>query len=352
MICQICSSPMSEPVQELCLLPSVTSDSRPWSAGRTVQVCPGCGVMKRVTSEYLSKDIYADYKMFDHSGGNDQINFSGVAEGRTSKILNFVSDIMPVPKSVLDIGSGSGAGLKSLSRRFPEASIYGFEPHADLDKEFPYNIVVFRNRPINEKFDLITLFHVFEHVEDIHEMLSYIKSSLTPEGHVLIQVPYVLEGAFDLVIADHVWHFTKKSLVKALNASGFSVAYVGNECIRKEITVVAYLSDSVCEYMAEERTYADIISWLLSYKSFLDNITESKVAIYGSGPTAAWVGSILDDKVAMYLDDDQCRLGAMFNGIPIRSTDWLDKGFPVVAPFPDWQLEEIKAKNPTLRFLC
>ena len=62
-----------------------------------------------------------------------------------------------------------------------------------------------------------------------------------------------------------------------------------------------------------------------------------------------WTGNILGhEKVYSYLDDDSSRWGE-FNDKPVQHPEQCD--LPVVAPFPDWQLSEIKAKHPELRIL-
>ncbi len=325
MNCPICSSPMSEPVQELFALPSVASDCRPWSAGRSVQICPGCGVMKRVTNGQFDHDVYKEYTSYPEP------------TGRTKKVLEFVKDKMSAPESILDIGCGKGDGLVELANQYPLAKVKGYEP------------TVHSERPTG-KYDFITLFHVFEHVEDLHEMLSYIKSSLTENGYVLIQVPYAAMWPFDLIITDHEWHFGINVLIDLLIANGFDVKYGGNGCIRKEITLVAALGvgnrdKTYCEYWGLPDI--DPINWLLSFKSKLDSINKP-VAVYGTSVSAMWAASILGKKVVCYLDDDPKRIGE-FNGKPVEHSYLCS--LPIVAPFPDWQLLEIKTKNPNLRFL-
>ncbi len=325
MNCPICSSPMSKPVNALFALPSVASDCRPWSNGRSIRICSGCGVMKRVTNADFNPDVYKEYTSYPEP------------MGRTKKILDFVKDSMPEPKSVLDIGCGKGDGIAILQDWSPFAKVSGYEP------------TIHKQRP-DGKFDFITLFHVFEHVEDLHEMLTYIKSSLTKNGHVLIQVPYAVMWPFDLVIADHEWHFNHKSLIELLDNNGLKACVIDghgvNTLIPKELTVLASIG---------MRAYTDFtpidynnpIDWLLNFKSKLDSINES-VAVYGTSVSAMWAGNILGDKVIMYLDDDNNRLGE-FNGKPVVNPYLC--AWPVVSPFPDWQLAEIKAKHPPLRFL-
>lgn len=323
MFCSICSSSMSESVQELFALPSVASDCRPWSNGRSVQICSGCGVMKRVISNDFNHDVYKKYTSYPEP------------TGRTAKVLEFIKDRMPAPNRVLDIGAGDGHGMRVMEDFFPDAMVLGYEP--TINSERPY-----------QKFDLITLFHVFEHVEDLHEMLAYIKFSLTENGHVLIQVPYAAMWPFDLIIADHEWHFNMISLRALLHNSEWSVVYVGNEVIGKEITLLAYPA-KINEQVAfdEQWINRESIDWLLNFKSNLDGINE-RVAVYGTSVSAMWAGNILGDKVVMYLDDDNNRLGE-FNGKPVANPYLC--ALPIVAPFPDWQMVEIKEKHPGLKIL-
>ena len=277
--------------------------------------------MERVTNEQFNADVYKDYTYYPEP------------TGRTKKILEFVKDKMPEPKTILDVGCGYGHGMKVMQEFFQEAKVSGCEPTRGLP------------RP-NDKFDLITLFHVFEHVVDLREMLAYIKSSLTEDGHVLIQVPYAAMWPFDLVIADHEWHFTKEALMNILDKCGFLIDYIGNDVIRKEITVLAYSAFSRARiWKCEDKN--NPVDWLLSFKSKLDKITEPAV-VYGTSVSAMWAGNILGDKVICYIDDDQARWGK-FNGKSAVAI--IDRHMPVIAPFPDWQFEDIKAKHPNLRFL-
>lgn len=334
MTCDICGSSMSAPISALYALPSITSDCRSWTAGRSVKICEGCGVMKRVLhplAEADFKNVYNDYRSYPEP------------EGRTAKILDFVKDKMPKPKSILDVGCGQGVGLKILCDFFPSANSFGYDPYSEN----------YKNKPIG-KFDLITLFHVLEHIEDVHEMLAYVKSSLTKNGNVLIQVPYAIMWPFDLVLADHWRHFTLASLYTFLNLNGFSIDYAGNDVIKKEFTVLAHAQgiNSKPIYI-HDKTKDNHIDWLLRFKNKLDAISE-KVAIYGTGPAAAWTGNILGDKVVCYYDDDMSRVGKEFNGKEVYNPKhvYRDIHFPVVAPFPDWQIQAIKDKNPRMNFIC
>lgn len=326
MICPICNSMMSEPIKELFALPSVTSDCRPWGNGRSVCVCNGCGVMRRaIKYDTLFDHVYDNYKSYPEP------------DGRTRKIIEYTENKMSSPRFVLDIGTGEGDALYVLAKKYPKAIIQGFDPHSS-------NSVVLKERP-NRKYDLVTMFHVLEHIDDIHEMLSYVKSILTQNGHLLIQIPLAEMWPFDLVISDHFWHFNVPSIVKFLRKNGLGINYIGSDVIKKELTVLASWNGASIVISPEKSR--DSINWIINYKKFLDMVDEG-VSVYGTGPAAAWAGGILGDKVYTYLDDDFARIGT-FNGKSVQPPE--ECSIPVVAPFPDWQLPFIKVKHSQLRFL-
>jgi SAM-dependent methyltransferase len=353
--CYICFSPMRPPIGELFDLPSVTSDCRAWAPGRSVRICPCCGVMERAVKPFAPFDtIYDNYDMFPHADGGDQINFSGNPQGRTSKILNFIGDMLGNSLGkVLDIGCGNGAGVRALSKKFPTAAVYGCDPNSDLKPmHFPENVTILDEMPSRGQFSLVTMFHVLEHLMDPYDMLEYVDSIMAPHGRLLIQVPYAIMGAFDLVVADHIWHFTMKSLLLLLNNAGFYAVYIGNDVITKEITVVAARGEPLHQrriHFKEAAHCQDSIDELLDYKEFLDGL-EQKVAVYGTGPAAAWVHAVIGDKIEYFMDDDSARVGKRFQGKPILSTN--GNNLPVIAPFPEHQLQEVMKRNPGLGFIA
>jgi SAM-dependent methyltransferase len=81
----------------------------------------------------------------------------------------------------------------------------------------------------NLKFDAITLWHVLEHVTDLNETLSTFKSSLKPEGVLIIAVPNHLSfdarhyeqfwAAYD--VPRHLYHFEPKTMENLLKGFGF-----------------------------------------------------------------------------------------------------------------------------------
>ncbi len=77
----------------------------------------------------------------------------------------------------------------------------------------------------DESFEVITLWHVLEHMEKLNEAIKKIKSCLTPNGILLLALPnhhsYDAKiykehwAAYD--IPRHLWHFSPDTLEKLLN---------------------------------------------------------------------------------------------------------------------------------------
>ena len=364
--CKVCSGELLHFELNLYEFPTITSDSRPWPPGRSVATCKACGLTQRILlPEAISsfENVYANYDMFSHAKlASDQQNFdnNGVFEGRTKKILKFIQNkLVKSPHSVLDIGSGSGAGLIALAEQFPFASVDGYEPNggpAERQTALPANVSILNQLPEAEKkYDLITLFHVLEHVDDIFKLFKFITSALTPAGQVLIQVPYHVCNPFDFIIADHLWHFSKKSIVSLLEKTNFTVNYIGNELLEKELTILAIPATPAKSLIIANETGQEIetIAWLLKYKLYLDSLKKDnlRLAVYGTGPAGAWTGAILGDTVVAYVEDDPARVHSTFNTKPVLSPLEIDKSVPIVAAFPDKQARRIAKNNKDLNIL-
>ena len=82
------------------------------------------------------------------------------------------------------------------------------------------------------KYEVITLWHVLEHVPNLQEYISELKKLLKPNGVLIVAVPnfksydaeYYNEfwAAFD--VPRHLWHFSKKSIDLLFSKHGMSVS--------------------------------------------------------------------------------------------------------------------------------
>ena len=100
------------------------------------------------------------------------------------------------PKTVLDIGCGTGTVSAGLAAVYPQVQFVGADSdrrsleHAQSRTRHP-NLRFFHTSELrhHQKFDLIVASEVIEHVDAPSEFLSFIRGRLAREGHVILTLP-------------------------------------------------------------------------------------------------------------------------------------------------------------------
>jgi len=138
--------------------------------------------------------------------------------------LKLIHSFNPEEKKLLDIGCGTGSFLEVAKNSGWEVT--GIEPdeaaRSIANKQTNnavYNIEKLQNLEDNS-FDVITLWHVFEHLPNLDEQTSNFKKLLKPNGTLVIAVPNYKSfdaqyyknfwAAYD--VPRHLWHFSQKSI--------------------------------------------------------------------------------------------------------------------------------------------
>ncbi|WP_335966711.1 class I SAM-dependent methyltransferase [Galbibacter sp. PAP.153] len=147
---------------------------------------------------------------------------------------NVIKKYHPKAKSLLDIGSGTGDFIKYLNKYY---NCFGTEPNKNARKISikKGNTVVEKTEDLPlKKFDVITLWHVFEHLHNPEEELRKIKSLLSNDGILIIAVPNYRSydakhykenwAAYD--VPRHLWHFDKTAMETLLGKENIFVVKI------------------------------------------------------------------------------------------------------------------------------
>lgn len=135
--------------------------------------------------------------------------------------LNLINSLQSKKGKLLDIGAGTGDFL--LVAKNNGWNITGVEP-SEKAKEIAKSKGVFfvekTNVLENHSFDVITMWHVLEHVPDLDQQIKELKRLLKPSGTLIVAVPNFKSfdskhygkfwAAFDVPI--HFWHFSKTAI--------------------------------------------------------------------------------------------------------------------------------------------
>lgn len=242
------------------------------SAKLTFNKCPSCGssdIRKVVTC----KDYTVSHEYFDiwecgdctlrftqdipdiknigpYYQSDSYISHSDTEKGLVNKVykiarnytlnwkMNLVETSLGKNKQkgkLLDIGSGTGAFLQRVVAS--GWSVTGIEPDEGarticktkygLQADSPEKLFEFQD----EQYDAVTMWHVLEHVHQLHEYMDQVKRVLKPNGVALIALPNYTSGdakhykeywaAYD--VPRHLYHFSPSALSRLVNQHGLQV---------------------------------------------------------------------------------------------------------------------------------
>ncbi len=137
--------------------------------------------------------------------------------------LNLINSLQQNKGKILDIGAGTGEFLSVAQQDGWQTT--GVEP-SDKAKQIAINKGVSFVEAIaqleDRSFDVITMWHVLEHVPDLDHQIKELKRLLKPTGSLIIAVPNFKSfdaqyygkfwAAYDVPI--HFWHFSKTTIQK------------------------------------------------------------------------------------------------------------------------------------------
>lgn len=353
--CIACTADRLLEISGFSQLPRVTSDSKPFRSGGRLAVCQACGMVQKLPdAQWLAEigDIYRDYEMYHQSAANDQAVFdpvSGKPMGRCEVLARRLleSGSLSSSGSLLDVGAGSGAMLAAFSTACPGWRLYGL----DLDdrkeqslRTIPRFEQLFTTPPeqVGQRFDLLTLIHSLEHFPDPVAMLRSLRGLIAPGGRLFVQVNNADRTPFDLVVADHMSHFTPQSLGCLVARAGLGVEGVRTDWVNKELSLLAtdvpHAAAPQCEEpaAATARVRRDV-AWLVGMLDHARGTAlqagKGRFGVFGTSVAATWLASGLGDDIDFYVDEDPARRGRTHLSRPILTPDQVPSGATVYLAF-------------------
>ena len=144
--------------------------------------------------------------------------------------IKLIEHYVPQGK-LLDIGAGTGDFLRVAAQR--GWSVSGVEPEKKArDRAEEKGILLKEDQThITDTYQVITLWHVLEHVPNLQEQIAFLKDHLTKGGLLVIAVPNYRSrdaqhygkywAAYD--VPRHLWHFSQESIRLLFIEKGFQL---------------------------------------------------------------------------------------------------------------------------------
>lgn len=202
--------------------------------------CKNCGF--RFTQDVPDQDHIGEYYK-----GEIFISHSDTKEGVVNRLYHRARKVMLDRKyslihrlssgrELMDFGAGTGYFLDHMRQR--GYTVHGVEidsgARAFAQKKFGIHIDgidTFYESKAQEAYDVITMWHVLEHIEDPHDLLQRLHRMLRPGGKMLIALPnhnssdgkkyQQYWSAYD--VPRHLWHFEPKTLELMIEQNGWKM---------------------------------------------------------------------------------------------------------------------------------
>ncbi|MEK6152861.1 class I SAM-dependent methyltransferase [Flavobacteriaceae bacterium 3-367] len=183
------------------------------------------------------KKYYESEAYISHTDANksfvDRI-YQQIKKRSLRKKVKLLDTYVQSKKSLLDIGAGTGDFLLAAKRGNYEVS--GVEPNqkaAQLAAAKGLTLVPELRLLPKQEYELITLWHVLEHLPNLEEQIVQMKKVLAQNGTLIVAVPNFKSydaryyknfwAAYD--VPRHLWHFSKTAIQKIFEEHGMQLVH-------------------------------------------------------------------------------------------------------------------------------
>ena len=198
-----------------------------------IMECLSCGLVFLSSFKHINQDFYEQACMHEELPDIDAWLEKLACDD--NRRFNFLKPLIE-NKSVLDFGCGPGGFLNYA--RTKALRISGVELEKRLKPYFlKKGLEVFSNiDAITGKFDVITLFHVLEHIKDPIAILRKLAGKLCDNGCIIVEVPSADDALLRLYEntnfseftywSCHLFLFNQSTIVYIAEKAGLKVNYV------------------------------------------------------------------------------------------------------------------------------
>ena len=355
MNCLVCNSSSTQQIYANIEGASITSLGAAINSPTRVYYCDHCGHLQN--EQTIDTDHYYDQHYNINTDSEDEDQLYALVDGkpvfRSAHQSRTALARMGLEQGarILDYGCGSGHIAAAISSQRGDLDINLF----DISENYKASW----SRWVREDkmacytlpddwagtFDAAVSFFALEHADAPRSFADDLYRMLKPGGQAYLVVPNTFENVADLIVVDHLNHFSSISLRLLLEQAGFIVSYLSDKDHESAWTVVAHRPVSTpClspapdpkardEIRARARSMADF--WLqcdARITAFESAHATLPATIYGSGFYGSYLYSRLNnpDSIEGFVDRNPHQQKKQHFGRPVAAPDAIDASARVV----------------------
>ena len=345
--CKVCLNPNLEELYRSRSSTSITTMSDFVQGETRVFACQNCSHLQ--TKPLFDPKAYYqnDYEINASSLDHDQLY---AIEGKKNIYRNEHQSRVLLDKlkfetglRILDYGCGNGLTLKHLLNLEDGIEPFAFDVTDKYKKlwaqflpESNFATFVLPNT-WEGSMDVVTSFFALEHVEDPGLFVAELTKYLKKDGSLYIIVPNLYENFADLLVADHINHFSEASLYLLLRRCGFQDIIIDSKSHNAALIAVATnlnaedneevdfsLNSLRDNYLNRAQEISSF--WSTAINNMKEHLNKNKGCeniIYGAGVYGSWMHQYLSewDTVKCFVDNNVYVHGSHVSGLRIFSPE-------------------------------
>lgn len=194
--------------------------------------CVNCGLVYLSNFDHINQNFYEDSNMHKNI---DFKKWQKETFEDDNRRFEFLKNML-INKSVLDFGSGSG-GFLNLAKEVT-STCCAVELEKAVYKHYTTNNIPYVSNleDVEDKYDLITAFHVIEHLPSPKDILGKMANLLNEDGKIIVEVPNANDALLSLYKNEefsnftywscHLYLYTQKTLSLLAKQAGLKVDFI------------------------------------------------------------------------------------------------------------------------------
>jgi SAM-dependent methyltransferase len=296
--------------------------------------CRDCLMVFRNDGDAVAATIDGIYRRKEYVTRNEPLHTVYATESGGLKTMPFLQAELLAPfipgqnAAVLDIGCFDGRLLRELAGRHGDAGLCGFDVSEETRSRFPeggnFRFVSGSLAEVTGSFDLIVLSHSIQYIRDLGELFGQVSRLLKPGGVVFVQVPDLDRRATSLLFGDLHFHFTQAVLENMFANFSFSCSFLDNRWFPRDLLAIGKAGKAdraeTQPVTRDDAAVEQALDYLEAMTGKLEGLSQgTRTGVLGTTVDAAFVNSVLGERAAFFVEENEKKIGATFHGKPVLS---------------------------------